>query len=243
MATSESKSKIPSFWLSIWVIVYTMILFFGLFHPNNFFTTSIKLSSILLCLIYTIVYAYHDKLLILAMSTTLIADIILATDNIAIIGLLFFLTTQFIHLVRLTKPQNKKLQIKITLFITFSIVLITLSLITNIVQPIFVIAALYLLALCTNIYISWRWKRQERHNFHAFSAFWGFVLFLACDLCVGVSYLSLIHFFTDFFYQPANFLAWVFYCPAQIFLSNSTKHDKMVTKERKLCYNGGNYGR
>lgn len=226
MTISGSKSGAPSrLWLSIWVIVCAMILFFGFFYPNSLFTTSIKLSSILLCLIYTIIYFYRDKLLVLSISTTLIADIILATNNIAIIGLLFFLTTQFIHLIRLTNSQDKKMQIRIALFITFSIVLITLSLITNIMQPIFVIAIFYLLTLCTNIYISWRWRRQETHNFHAFSAFWGFILFLACDLCVGVSYLSLIHFFADFFYHPANFLAWVFYCPAQIFLSNSTKHD------------------
>ncbi len=226
MAISESKSEAPSrLWLSIWVIVYAMILFSSFFHPNSLFTTSIKLSSILLCLIYTVIYFYRDKLLILSMSTTLIADIILATDNIAIIGLLFFLATQFIHLVRLTNSQDKKIQTRIALFIAFSIVLITLSLATNIMQPIFAIATFYLLTLCTNIYISWRWKRQETHDFHAFSALWGFILFLACDLCVGVSYLSLIHFFADFFYQPANFLAWVFYCPAQIFLSNSAKHD------------------
>lgn len=222
-------------WLILWAVIFITINFCDLFYPDRFFTSVIKVSSIGLCLFYVIINYWSDKILILAMLTTLIADIILAIDNTSIFGVIFFLITQIIHSIRLLQPNSQKFQKPILCFLLLSAILIVLAVTTNFIPPMFAIASLYIFALSTNVYISNRWRKENPKNLRANFAFYGFILFLSCDLCVGVSYLSLTAVLPKIFYMPANFLAWFFYYPAQILLSNSTKHDKMVTKERNLC--------
>ena len=96
----------------------------------------------------------------------------------------------------------------------------------------YVVCCFYITALITNIIVSWRWYRQDRNNLLAFLAVTGFTLFLACDICTGVSYLSRTAVLPAVLFAPANFFAWAFYYPSQIFISNSSKCAKILTKGR-----------
>jgi TRAP-type C4-dicarboxylate transport system permease small subunit len=48
---------------------------------------------------------------------------------------------------------------------------------------------------------------------------WGLVLFLCCDLCVGVFNQSAL--FSDALYAAAKFGMWLFYLPGQVLIALS----------------------
>ena len=52
--------------------------------------------------------------------------------------------------------------------------------------------------------------------------FFGFALFICCDLTVMISYFARIHILPEFLFAPANFICWLFYFPSQILLTNSS---------------------
>ena len=53
-------------------------------------------------------------------------------------------------------------------------------------------------------------------------AFSGFILFLCCDICVALSYLSHENMLPVWMYGLMNYLDWAFYYPAQVLISNSS---------------------
>ena len=170
-----------------------------------------------------------DHLLQLALLVTSVADLILAIDNTLVIGVVVFLIAQLIHLARLDWPHFR---IPILIYSLVAATVIILDMILDFAPLMYVVCCFYVTALITNIIVSWRWYRQDRNNLLAFLAVTGFTLFLACDICTGVSYLSRTAVLPAVLFAPANFFAWAFYYPSQIFISNSSKCAKILTKGR-----------
>lgn len=219
----------PRPWPAVWFAIYLAILILGFTAPNNDILTFIKLGGIILCLFYVLQYFKSDHLLQLAMLVTCIADIILALNNTAIPGVICFFCVQIIHLFRLSQPTR---YYKICLFIVIAFTIISLNHTFELLPTMYVICAFYLVAICTNIFLSWRWFQTAPKAPRAFLALLGFILFLCCDACTAISYLSFTQVFPALLYAPANFFAWIFYYPSQILVSNSTKYDKIDTKGR-----------
>lgn len=219
----------PSPWPAIWTTIYLAILLLGLIAPHNDLSTFVKLGGIILCLLYVLHYFRSDFLLQLAMFITCIADIILALNNTATSGVACFFCVQIVHLFRLS---DKSHYLKVRLFTFLSVAIIILNFFLKILPSIYVICGFYVIAISSNIFLSWHWFKTSAKTPRAFFAFLGFILFLCCDTCTGISYLSLNHYFPSLLYDPANFFAWIFYYPSQILVSNSSKYDKMVTKGR-----------
>ncbi len=105
--------------------------------------------------------------------------------------------------------------------------------IVPVVPNIVLIVGLYITALLTNLLSCAYWRREQPRSLPANCALAGFSLFLCCDICTGISYLSFTAALPAFLYLPANFFAWFFYYPSQILVSNSTKCVIMSTKEGK----------
>lgn len=223
------REAFPAPWPAIWTWVFLAIVVLGLATPSDPTLTFIKLGGILLCLLYACKTFPCDRLLQLALFVTFIADIILAVNNTAEVGVILFLVAQIIHAIRL---EGKNYITQIISFTALAFVAIILNYILHIVPAMYLICGFYIVAICTNIYVSWRWWRQDSKNLPAFCAVLGFFLFLCCDACTGASYLSLNNMFPAFVYAPANFFAWFFYYPSQILVSNSAKCVKMYTKGR-----------
>lgn len=213
-------ATIPAPWPAVWAWIFLAIVVLGLATPSNFTLTVIKVGGIFLCFVYAWRCFPRDRLLQLALLATFAADIILAINNTAEAGVLVFLVTQILHNIRL---EGKNYLTQIISFAGLACVAMVTNLIWDFVPMMYLICGFYIVAICTNVYVSWRWWRQDRQNPHAACALLGFVLFLCCDACTGVSYLSLNHMFPAFFYAPANFFAWFFYYPSQILVSNSSK--------------------
>lgn len=217
-------------WLASWIIIYLLICIFGIISPDHILLTLLKVGGIFLCLLYVIYRFPKDHLLQLAFLVTFIADIILAIKNTSEFGVLTFFAAQIVHTIRLKEP-SKKSRLPILLFICCTLITTFLIIFLQPAHTIQTICFFYLIAIITNIHISWRWYRSSPQSLPAFCSLLGFCLFLCCDLCTGVSYLSLNHVFPNFLYRPANFFAWFFYYPSQILVSNSSKYATMNLKK------------
>ena len=219
-------------WLVVWLALYLAIIVLGLVLPyGSPVFTLLSVGSVLLCSIYALVTFPRDHLLQVAMLTTFAADILMAGDNASTVGLTVFFLAQCWHLYRLLPPQTPRFWV-IGLIAT-SIIAMLMAQFTQFVEPFFVIVSFYALTLLANLWLSWQWREAEPRNFYANCAFWGFFLFVCCDLCTAISFLSFNQMLAAFLYAPANFLAWFFYYPSQILVSNSSKCGTMVTKEGK----------
>lgn len=210
----------PLPWPVIWAWIFTAIVVVGIFEPTSFTLTVIKVGGIFLCFWYALITSPRDRLLQLAFLTTFIADIILAVNNTAEVGVLVFLLAQVIHTIRL---EGKNYVTQIVSFILLAIASLIANQIWHFAPMMYVICGFYIVAIVTNIYLSWRWWRRQPENLHAGCSFWGFVLFLCCDTCTGISYLSLNGFLPHFLYALANFFAWFFYYPSQVLISNASR--------------------
>lgn len=228
-------------WPTIWAWVFLCIVVLGIATPASFTLTVIKISGIFLCFVYALRIFPQDRLLQLALLLTVCADIILAVKNTAEFGILIFLIAQILHTIRL---EGKNLLTQIVSFVILASIAIIINLIWSLVPMIYLIVGFYIVAIVTNVYISWRWWRQHPkfQNLRALCALLGFSLFLCCDACTGISYLALNHMLPTVLYAPANFFAWFFYYPSQILVSNSSKCDKMESKEGNCATNGGRHG-
>lgn len=232
MTTTKHKHKhlprIVTIWLPIWLIFYLLFIIFGIFTPKDDFLTIIKLSGIILCFIYILYRSPKDYLLLAAMFTTAIADLILAANNSSEAGIIMFLVTQIIHFVRLT---NKHFRTFIAVYVITATSIIIIDLIFKILPSVPLTSLFYVTVLILNIIASWHWHKTKPRNPQAWCALIGFTLFLCCDICSGISFLSLNHVFPAFLYIPANFFAWFFYYPSQILVSNSSKYATIRAKE------------
>lgn len=203
-----------------WVLIFVVIIIVDLIEPTSFFATSIKLGSIILCLIYAITTFPGDNLLHLALFITILADVVLALNNTANLGVLLFLIAQIIHTIRLSWSKLSKQIIGFTIIAACCIIITSLF---RLAPPIYTICVFYVITLTVNILICWRWRAINLRNPYANFGLFGFLLFLCCDICTGISYLSFNLALPSFLYTPANFFAWFFYYPSQVLISNSSR--------------------
>lgn len=227
------QANIPRNWIITWILIYIIIIGFSLISPNNPILTIIKVGSILLCLVYALITYPQDHFLQLALLTTFIADVILAINNTAIIGIIIFLITQIIHTSRL-HSSLKSSQIILSIFTILAAVAITTTAIIDDSVVIFTTCAFYLTLLISNIITSWQWQHRSPNNSYAWSAALGFTLFLCCDIWTGISFLAFNNLITPVLYPIANFFVWFFYYPAQVLISNSSTLQPPTTPSNSL---------
>lgn len=223
-------TKTPRYWLAIWAIFYAAILGFSIFAARQPILDIIKVASIALCFIYVAIVSPKDRLLMAALFVTFIADFFLAFNNTSPTGLAVFVIAQFIHLFRVTSQRRHPV---IAICATLAAFIITICFLTEFAPPIYAICTIYLIVIICNIMACWNWHRTEPQNLPAALAAYGFILFACCDFWTGVSYLSLTAVLPAALYGIANFLAWFFYYPSQILISNSGKCATMKTVEGK----------
>ena len=204
-------------WLVVWGIIYATILASNFIDPRATWTSGIKILGIFLCFIYVILEKQKDKTLALAIGLTFLADLILLVNNTSLAGVVAFCMAQFAHMVRMSK-------IKMKTFITYMIFMLGVFFLAvqAKIDTMYAVGFVYAVTLFANIILAIKWQRKTGETIAKFAVV-GFLLFMACDICVATSYLSLTGVLPFILYMPANYLAWVFYYPSQIFISNSAE--------------------
>ncbi len=203
-------------WAIVWTLIYVNFLGLDTFFPNSLPVALIKLLGIALCVVYSFTKYRKDKYLTIALLATLVADIILAINNVSVFGVGVFCIAQLTHAFRLSSMKPRIFYFSILASICVFIISMLLG-----HNPLFVMVGIYALGLFFNVFQSGVWYFFKRTPASKY-AFLGFVLFLACDVCVGISFSSSIGAIPPFWQGVANYIAWAFYYPAQILISNST---------------------
>ena len=223
---------INRYWLITWATIYFSFLILDIIWNGSIPVTIIKYTGIVLCLVYAIKKWPKDYLLQIALAFTLLADTILVFDHTATLGVFVFCIAQFFHLARLNSFYfNPKIFIVYLLIIG----LVVLFGLVEHLDPRYPLAGVYLCTLIYNVVEAIIWNKSKKST-PAICALAGFILFLCCDINVGISYFSSIGDLPMMLFAPANYLAWAFYYPSQVLISNSSKenHFKNVSKQNKL---------
>ncbi|MBQ8991823.1 hypothetical protein IJ103_02010 [Candidatus Saccharibacteria bacterium] len=212
----KKLDKLGFGWLLVWGAIYVAFLVMGADKESDVVATTLKYGGLILCFIYVLLYARRDVYLVLAMGLTVIADGILVYNNVSEIGVGVFLLVQVAHLLRFTQIRSVSPLVPLLL----AGLAVGFGLIQNEVPMMFVLAVAYAVLIFTNIYQVAKWYKVEKSSASKY-ALVGFLLFLLCDVCVGISYLTTTVTLPHFVTILANYMAWVFYLPAQISLALS----------------------
>lgn len=227
---SRHPNRLRSFkpWLVAWLIIYAIIIGAGIFTQYGPLPSIIRVGGIFLCFVYAALIYPHDRLLILALFLTCLADLVLIFNNASILGLVIFFLAQFTHLFRLSPAYYRRV---VVLYGLVALSLSFLALTFQLLSPLYVVCFFYGLTLAFNLFTAWRWRHHQPRNLHANLAAIGFTLFASCDLCTATSYLALSGVLPGFLYAPTRFFVWFFYYPSQILISNSPKYATIDPKE------------
>jgi len=222
-------SFVDPYWLIIWVVIYICFLTLDIFFPNFWGSALIKYIGIFLCIVYTHQKYNKDYALQLAILFTFLADTILVWTPFAVAGVYVFCFAQFMHLTRLTKLPQISLSIYaggLSLFFALSI--------ANGLEPIYAIATVYGIELICNVVMSLKnWRINSKH-FRTRCAFYGFIAFFCCDLCVGLRYVAMDGALPAYLIPTVSFLVWVFYYPSQVLIANSSTMEPSQPKRRRI---------
>ena len=221
------KRDIP--WLILWLLIYLGFLVLEIITGKCLAVTILKYSGLVICFLYALIYARKDTFLILALVLTLVADGILAFDNVSEFGVMVFITVQLAHLLRLSIIRRTSPLIPIL----FAALVTVIGLIQKEIPLMFVLAMAYGVLIFTNIYEAWRWWRLDRSTM-ARCAFFGFVLFFLCDLMVGISYITTTATLPHTVTIVTSYFAWLLYLPAQVLITLSGKKKGFETGSLEL---------
>jgi hypothetical protein len=224
----ELVNGIDRRWLVIWIMIYSSFIFLDLVFPQYvLFSSVLKYAGIFLCVVYTYDRYRKDTRLVLAMLMTFLADTILMVIGAKLIGVYVFCFAQMFHTLRLSRIPNVALRVY---FAILFLVFVSGTLWG--IPSLYVICFVYACTLITNLLLSWRWYKTDASNIRAACCFFGFILFLCCDINVGLSYLSFTGGIHSAIAPISSFLVFIFYYPSQILLSNSSNMVKPVKLPR-----------
>lgn len=210
-------------WLIVWIFIYVGFLTLDIFFPGYWGSALLKYTSVFLCVVYAYKKYRNDTKLILALFLTLLADTVLVWTDMTVLGVFIFCFAQFMHFLRLTRLNKKHLG-------AFTLVISLLTIVSAFRgdEIIYSLAALYGGLLISNIAMSTSRFREDRQNICARCAFYGFIAFLGCDLCVGLRYVMLDGAMPADILPIIAILVWAFYYPSQVLLANSSLHKESV---------------
>ena len=150
---------------------------------------------------------------------TLIADFFMTyLGKYYEISICFFIFVQLSYFILINYLYNKKylnLMIKLYLIILGTLILIGLRL--QLLNLLAVIAVIYISLSIINIIYLIILKRKDKFSIGFLI---GLVLFLLCDISIGIMNLSTNNIVASFFDK----IIWVFYGPSQIVLVNTLSH-------------------
>ena len=226
-------SYVDPHWLIIWVAIYITFLCLDIFLPGFAGSPLLKYIGIFLCVVYANQKYHTDYNLQLALLFTFLADTILVWTPYTIAGVYVFCFAQFMHLTRLTKLPYISLCIYaggLSLFFALAI--------ANGLDPIYAVATVYGIQLICNVVMSVKLWRANSKHFRTRCAFYGFVAFLCCDICVALRFLALDGALPAAIIPTAAFLVWVFYYPSQVLIANSSTQEpngrRKIAKTKRI---------
>ncbi|MGE4276718.1 MAG: lysoplasmalogenase family protein [Lawsonibacter sp.] len=205
-------------------ILYLLFLSRDLAGAGNE-TALLKYGSIVLCLLASGYWSVKggDKLVTAALALTLGADTFLLLLNRDYpLGVLLFCGVQGLYLVRIYRKNGRNSLWAVRLGCCLLAYLALWK--TERMNPLNALVVFYIINFVWNAVQSLALSGLGARLFSA-----GLVLFLCCDLCVGV--FNQPDLFPNFWYLFATIAMWLFYLPAQVLIVLSGLPDLDAVRE------------
>ncbi len=234
------KSKKYTFIVCVIFIFTELLLSFGVHLTSGRTNDFISVGAIFAAFVFA--FFFFDKendyyLVQTGLFCTFMADVFLliAEPHNQTLSMLFFSVTQMCYFVRLYLRDEKHKAAHLTLRISVTVIALiaTCVVLGEKTDPLSLISLFYFANLSVNVI----WAFVEYRTSRLFGA--GLLLFLLCDICVGLSVMSADYIpvgedsFLYFLIHPGFNLAWSFYIPSQVLIVLSLAEDK-IKKSRKI---------
>lgn len=220
------------------LVLYISFLFLDIQGGNYVLSNYIKFTVVALCLLYVFIYGYKNfdsqlLFLRLALIFTLISDIqLLLLDNYNYFyGVLTFILAQEFHGIRISILDNSKVRyikdftVRLLYQSLTGLAICLLLWVANVqINGLLAASVFYFICMLTNTVRSLKLtvRNKERKDIRLLAI--GMVLFLLCDINVGLFNLSAflpVGPVYDKIYALSSILMWIFYAPSQVFISLS----------------------
>lgn len=201
--------------------LYLAFLALDLFWPGSRWDIPLKYLSILLCFLF-VLWAGRDRdgrLMKIALGFTLLADLfLLVLDRWYLAGVACFCVVQLLYLTRIASMRREHLLLRLALRGLLVLLALAVAGKLGVLDPLTGLSLFYFSQLVVNVLESFALGLP----YGTFGV--GLLLFLCCDLCVGLQNLSawfpaaggpLLEF--------ARVGMWLFYLPSQVLISLSIK--------------------
>lgn len=180
-------------------------------------STWVKFAAICLCAAAALTGGKHrdGRLVALALCFTVGADwFLLVRDDHYVLGVCLFLVVQGLYALRLYFWRGR-----FSPLVWLRLALVLLWGIFSFIEPtLFSLwcAALYFLNLCLNTIEAWTLKLKFHGGPPSSRFAWGLLLFICCDICVGLWNVSL--FLPAPLAEFSRVGMWLFYLPSQVLI-------------------------
>lgn len=240
MARQERKLNIA--FIIIQTVLYFSFLVLDLKGSSIALSSGIKYSVIILCFCYALFSKKDaDKSILNIMRAaflfTLVSDLFLLLLDYYFMGLLTFIIVQILYQIRISytiyedKNEKWKLILRRVMLILFLQSLMTLVICTILfvsgvsLEGLLIVSVLYFIGILTNTLGAIRLAAIKPRNSALVRFAVGMVLFLLCDINVGLfnlsGFITLSHRISELVYSLSSILMWTFYAPSQVMLALS----------------------
>lgn len=231
MRPMGQSNKITKLFIIIQIILYVAFLYLDVIGGYHIISSYIKYIFIILCFIYSLTnYNRNNRnkswCIILGLGFTLIADyfLLLLGYNFEY-GIVAFIIVQQIYGSMLGLKLFKRLLIQMS--ITFLITLILYYLDANIEIAV-VLSIFYFTSILINTYIAIKISMIYKENRSSALFALGMILFVLCDINVGMfnlsTYLNLSAAVAIPIIKISSLFMWFFYAPSQALIGLSIRN-------------------
>ncbi len=242
------KKSITMIYILAETLLYGIFLYIDIIQKASYnLSAQLKFTGIVLCFLYVLILPVYLKnktdirILRLTIFFTLISDLFILMLDLYLPGMVSFCIVQALYLIRLGLWNKREDKLK-TLVVIMKKILrnITLTLVILFILAIFqlklealiFVSCFYFVSILFNVSDSLVTVFRYRIKYQLLYSC-GMVLFLLCDINVGVFNLTgFVSINSSWFHHLYNFSAvamWLFYLPAQVLIS--------LSGQTKLCKN------
>lgn len=250
---SNRKLSIQTLFVTVQTVLYAGFLALDLTDGSIGLSVSLKYSIILLCFCYALFGAgkstfYSRQVKRLAVSScllqaalffTVISDLFILILDYYIYGVLTFILAQELYclrLVMLLTPVGSRGKTgvaflkRILLQLTAALVICLFLALAGVgLDGLLVVSVFYFICICMNVVTAFTLVRREPGAKGNLLYAIGMLLFLLCDINVGLFNLSgfipMQESIYSVLYSISSILMWTFYAPAQVLIAISSRYE------------------